>query len=133
MKRVIVFMTALLLMSNCTSIMTSMMKNKMKNMSAEEKKEMMMNMMGSQGDSSCSDMMEEEMDVVFNDSLSKADKAGVMLPICFENILQTVDDNMKVHYLTDIVNKIIKNGYPCLPADDKTNFKQEIKKTIDEL
>ena len=102
-------------------------------MSAEEKKEMMMNMMGSQGDSSCSDMMEEEMDVVFNDSLSKADKAGVMLPICFENILQTVDDNMKAHYLTDMVNKIIKNGYPCLPADDKTNFKQEIKKTIDEL
>ncbi len=133
MKRVFVFMITLLFLSNCTSIMMSMMKNKMSKMSAEEKKEMMMQMMGSQGDSSCSEMMEEELDVVLNDSLSKAEKASVMLPFCFENILQTVDDDQKTQYLTDMVNKIIKNGYPCLPADDTTHFKQEIRNTIDDL
>ena len=133
MKRVIAFMVRLPLLSGCTSMMMSMMKKKMKNMSAEEKREMMMKMMGSQGYSSCTEIMENEMDVVFNDSLSKADKAGVMLPVCFENILQTVDNDKKAQHLSDMVSKIINNGYPCLPAEDTTKFKQNIKKTVEEL
>lgn len=123
----------LLLFSSCTSMMMGMMKRKMKNMSPQEKQEMMMEMMGSQGDSSCMEMMEQEMDVVLNDSLSKAEKAGVMLPVCFENILLTVDDNQKAQYLTDMVNSIITRGYPFLPAEDTTYFKQAIKQTIEGL
>ena len=78
-------------------------------------------------------MMEEEMEVVFNDSLSKADKAGVMLPICFENILQTVDDDKMSQCLTDMVNKIILNGYSHLPVEDATKFNPTIKKIVEEL
>jgi len=133
MKYVFVFMVMILLLSNCTSMMMGMMKNKMKNMSPEEKQEMMMQMMGSQGDSSCMTMMEEEMDIMMNDSLSKAEKAGVMLPVCFTNILQTVDEEQKAQYLADMVNKILKNGYPCLSAQDTTSFKQEIIKILNEL
>ena len=133
MKRVLIFMVMLLLLSNCTSMMMGMMKNKMKNMSAEEKQEMMMQMMGSEGDSSCMTMMEEEMDVMMNDSLSKAEKAVVMLPVCFTNILQTVDEDQKAQYLADMVGKIIKNSYPCLPAQDTTMFKQNIRNIVDEL
>jgi hypothetical protein len=78
-------------------------------------------------------MMEEEMDVMMNDSLSKVEKAGVMLPVCFTNILQTVDEDEKAEFLTEMINKIIENGYPCLPAENTTAFKQEFKKTIDNL
>jgi hypothetical protein len=68
-----------------------------------------------------------------NDSLSKAEKAGVMLPVCFTNILHSVDEDQKAQYLEDMVSKIIKNGYPCLPAQDTTMFKQDIRNIVDQL
>jgi len=133
MQRIFILLVTLLLLSNCTSIMTNMMMKKMEKMSENEKKEMMIKMMSSKGDSSCAAMMEKEINVVINDSSSMADKAGVMLPICFENIFLTIEDEEKAKYLTDMVNKLIINGYPHLPIEDKADFKQTINRILEEL
>ena len=50
-----------------------------------------------------------------------------------ENVLLTIDDDMKAKFLVDITKKIIVNGYDTLPEKDRSFFKTEIIKTIEEL
>ena len=91
--------------------MQKMMMKRMEKMSDTEKKEMMIKMMSTKGGSPCTDMMEKESGTVLNDSLSMVEKARVMLPLCFANILFTVDDEMKRQYLTDMTYKVIESNW----------------------
>ena len=113
--------------------MKNMMMKRMEKMSDEERMEMMSKMMSRGDSSSCSEMMEKMSGLYFDDSLSKADMASEMMPVCVENVLLTIDDDMKAKFLVDITKKIIVNGYDTLPEKDRSFFKTEIIKTIEEL
>jgi len=132
MRKILMFLIILLLMPGC-SLMKNMMMKRMEKMSDEERMEMMSEMMSKEDSSSCSEMMEKMSGMFLDDSLSKADMASEMMPVCVENILMTVDDGSKAEFLFDLITKIMENGYDSLPAKDKPYFKLELSKAIEEL
>lgn len=126
------FSIILLLMSGC-SLMRNMMMKRMEKMSDEEKMEMISKMMSKGDSSTCNEMMEKMSGMFMDDSLSMADMASRMMPVCVENILLTLDNDSKAQFLTDLTKKIIVNNYDSLPEKDRTYFRREIIKTIEEL
>ncbi len=132
MKRILILLTVILLMTGC-SLMRNMMMNRMEKMSDEERMEMMSKMMNKGDGSSCSEMMERMSGKYMDDTLSKAAMACKMMPLCVENILLTLDDSMKARFLVDITRNIILNCYDTIPVKDRSYFKTEMIKVAEEL
>lgn len=102
-------------------------------MSDEEKMEMMAKMM-SKGDSgSCDEMMEKMSGMFMDDSLSKADMASRMMPVCVKNILLTLDEDTRAEFLANLTRNIIVNNYDSIPEKDRPYFRRELIKAIEEL
>ena len=94
---------------------------------------MMARMMSKGDSSSCDEMMEKMSGMFMDDSLSKADMASRMMPVCVENILLTLDEDIKAQFLADLAKNIILNNYDSIPEKDRPYFKREVIKTIEEL
>ena len=132
MRQILLILIILLLMPGC-SLMHNMMIRRMEKMPDEKRMEMMARMMNTTDSSSCDEMMQKMSGIFLDDSLTKADMASRMMPVCMENILMTIDNENKARFLIDITRKIIVNGYDSLPVKDKPYFKFEMAKTIEEL
>ncbi len=132
MKQILAVSVILLLMTGC-SLMRNMMMKRMEKMSDEEKMEMMARMMSRGDSSSCNEMMEKMSGMFMDDSLSKAELASRMMPVCVENILLTLDDDSKAQFLADLIKEIIVNNYDSIPEKDRPYFKKETTKTLEEL
>ncbi len=113
--------------------MRNMMMKRMEKMSDEEKMEMMARMMSKGDSSSCDKMMGKMSGMFMDDSLSKAEMASRMMPVCVENILLTLDDDSKAQFLADLIKEIIVNNYDSIPEKDRPYFKKETTKTLEEL
>jgi hypothetical protein len=132
MKQILGGLIILLLMTSC-SLMRNMMMKRMEKMSDEERMEMMAKMMSKGDSSSCNEMMGKMSGMFMDDSLSKADMASRMMPVCVENILLTLDNDIKAKFLADLTERIIVNNYDSIPEKDRPYFKRRIIKTIEEL